>query len=136
MKKTAIKNLLVALLIAGVAGCATLSPEQVAALQERASKRVTCVKGEDCEIKWGRAIAWVVRHSEWKIQTQTDNIIQTFGPSTQINTTASAFVVNKVPLGDGSYEIGMGSSCGNIFGCIPDALTLRASFNHFVLEGQ
>jgi hypothetical protein len=114
-------------------GCATMTPEQRAALQANASRRIFCVKGDDCDTKWGRAVAWVSRNSAWKIQTQTDSLIQTFGPSTRGNSTASAFVVNKVPIGDGRHEIAMNSACGNIFGCIPDAIALKAHFNSYVL---
>lgn len=110
-----------------------MTPEQRTALQAKAERRIVCAKGDDCEAKWGRAITWVVRNSEWKIQTQTENIIQTFGPSTQFNSTANAFTVNKVPLGEGRYEITIGAGCGNLFGCIPDPMVQKASFNGFVL---
>ena len=114
-------------------GCATMTPEQRTALQANASRKIVCIKGDDCDTKWGRAVVWVSRNSAWKIQTQTDNLIQTFGPSTRVNSTDSAFVVNKVPIGDGRYEITMNSACGNMFGCFPDAIALKAHFNSYVL---
>jgi hypothetical protein len=75
--------------------------------------------------------AWVSRNSEWKIQTQTDSLVQTFGPSDR-NSTASAFVVNKIPIGGERYEITMRSACTNMFGCVPEPLILKAHFTSYV----
>ncbi|ALA60181.1 hypothetical protein [Nitrospira moscoviensis] len=119
------------LLVSILAACTTLTPEQELHLKTIAATPVVCSKGDDCEMKWGRAIAWISRNSQWKIQTQTDNIIQTYTPIGA--SAASGFLVNKVPLGDGRYEIMMTSGCANFIGCIPDATTLRARFNEFVL---
>lgn len=114
-------------------GCSTMTPEQKVALEQNAARPVICSKGDDCDVKWGRALSWVLKNSSWKIQSQSDNLIQTFTP---INASAaSGFIVNKVPLGNGQFQIVMTSGCDNFLGCIPDAITLKASFNQFV-DGQ
>lgn len=110
--------------------CTTLSPEQQAALQQQALRQIICSKGNDCDEKWGRAVAWIARNSQWKIQMQNDYLIQTY--TAVGGSPASSFLVNKVPLGDGRFHITMTSGCDNIFGCIPDAVTLRARFHEFV----
>lgn len=114
-----------------LSGCATLTPEQQAQLEKDATQQITCTKGDDCEVKWGRAITWISRNSQWKIQTQNDSMIQTYTPINQ--SAASGFLVNKIPLGNGVYEIAMTSGCDNLLGCIPNATELKASFNRFVI---
>lgn len=114
----------------GLTGCVTMTPEQQAQLQRDAAIQITCTKGDDCDEKWSRAVAWISQNSSYKIQTQTDSLIQTFTPTG--GTTSNGFLVNKVALGKGTYQITMSSACDNPFGCIPDAQTLRASFNPFV----
>lgn len=114
-------------------GCATMTPQQKADLERIANRQIICTKGSDCDEKWGRAIVWVSNNSGWKIQTQTDNLISTFGPSDRVNTTANAFQVNKVPLGNDRYQIVINGRCGNIFGCVPDTLSQIANFNQYVL---
>ena len=117
-----------------LSGCVTLTPEQKAELERQAAQQVTCTKGDDCEVKWGRALTWISQNSQWKIQTQNDNMIQTYTPINQ--SAASGFLVNKVPLGNGVYEITMASGCDNLLGCIPNATELKASFNRFVLGAE
>lgn len=114
----------------GLTGCVTMTPEQQAQLQRDAAVQITCTKGDDCDEKWSRAVAWVSQTSSYKIQMQTESLIQTFTATG--GTPSSGFLVNKVALGKGTYQISMSSACDNVFGCIPDAQTLRGSFNRFV----
>ncbi len=114
-----------------LAGCTTLTPEQKAQIQANANRKVTCTKGADCDMKWGRAITWVTQNSQWKIQMQNDYVIQTYTPINQ--SAASGFLVNKVPIDTENFEITMTSGCDNLLGCIPDATTLRAAFNNFLI---
>lgn len=114
-----------------VCGCATMSPERSAELQRMAAQPIICEKGQDCEIKWGRSILWITRNSHWKLRQQTDQLITTEGP---FDTTDAAFTVNKVPIGNDRYQIVMDCWCGNLFGCIPDLLSLKADFTQFVLQ--
>jgi hypothetical protein len=120
--------LLIAFLSAS--GCTTLTPEQQAQLQKDASMKITCMKGDDCDMRWGRAIAWISQNSRWKIQSESDFLIQTYTSSR--SSTASSFVLNKVPMGNDMFEINMTSGCANWLGCTPNATELKATFNRFV----
>jgi hypothetical protein len=100
-------------------------------MEKDAAQKVTCTKGADCEVKWGRAITWISQNSQWKIQTQNENMIQT--DTAGGGSPASHFLVNKVLRGKGLYEITMMSGCDNFIGCEPDATYLKASFNRFVV---
>jgi hypothetical protein len=114
-----------------LSGCVTMTPEQQARLQADANQKITCMKGSDCDMKWGRAVAWISQNSHWKIQMQSDHLIQTY--TAVGNSSYSGFLVNKVPIDTDTFEIVMSSGCANMFGCIPDATTLRAKFNNFII---
>jgi hypothetical protein len=115
-----------------LSGCA-LTPDQ-GELERHAANKIIRTLGDDCDVKWRRAITWVSQNSQWKIQTQNDNLIQTHPPINR--SAASGFLVNKVPLGHKIYEISMTSGCDNLLGCIPNATGLKASFNRFVLSAE
>lgn len=115
-------------LLLTLAGCAQSPPNPY--LAASASRNVTCVQGPDCESKWSRALQWVLANSSWKIQIQTDQMIQTFGPGNR--SPSSAFVITKTTNGNGAYNINFTSACDNIFGCFPSSLELKASFNNAV----
>lgn len=110
-----------------LSGCKTVPPEQ---LEQEASQQITCTTGEDCEVKWGRAIDWINRNSHWTIRNRTDFMIQTY-PSVG-GSAASSFLVTKLSLGSGVYKIAMTSECDNFLACRPSTTELRASFNRFV----
>lgn len=132
--KTALITLLIVCAGSLVGGCASMTPEQAAQLQREAMIQITCTKGDDCDEKWSRAIGWISQNSSYKIQTQNDYILQTFNSTD--GSTSSAFLVNKIAMGKGTYQITLSSGCDNAFGCIPDALALKASFNKFVAGTQ
>lgn len=117
-----------------IGGCAAripLTPQEQAQIQANANRKITCTKGEDCDLKWGRAITWVSQNSRWKIQLQNDYLIQTY--TSMDGSPRSSFLVNKIPIDNGQSEIVMSSGCGNVFGCVPDATILLASFNNFII---
>jgi hypothetical protein len=101
------------------------------ALLASAQRPVTCSGADDCSAKWSRAVNWVIQNSSWKIQTQTDQLIQTYGPGR--DDPSSAFTITKVYDGKGTSSIQYSSACSNIFGCIPNGLKLQASFNDYVM---
>jgi hypothetical protein len=115
-----------ALCSAVLTGCSTLSPAQQAALGAEASKRILCSDGEDCSVKWGRALQWTVNNATYSISAQTDSLIQTRGPEEY--GTSAGFTITKVPLGGGQSEIRISGACANMFGCIPSLVESRASF--------
>ena len=114
-----------------LAGCTTLTHQQEAQIQANANRRVTCSKGADCDTKWGRAVAWISQNSRWKIQIQNEHMIQTY--TAVGGSPSSSFLVNKVPVDNDTFEIVMTSGCDNIFGCTPDAATLKAMFTNFLI---
>lgn len=117
-----------------LSGCKTVTPEQQTQLEKDAALQITCTTGEDCEVKWGRAIAWINRNSHWRIQTQNDFMIQTY-PSFR-GSAASSFLVTKLPSGSGVYKITMTSECGTFPDCRPSTTELSAKFNRFVVGGM
>lgn len=112
-------------------GCSTalMSKQQISYLSSEANKPIYCEGGENCEIKWSRAIMWISQYSHWKIRVQSDSLITTEGP---FDTVHAAYQVQKVPLGNNKYSIDMSLGCGNPFGCVPSTLELKASFVQFV----
>lgn len=125
---------LIILAILLLTGCASnysrLTPEQKENTKKNAAIKVTCREGSDCSEKWSRAINWVVQVSQWKIQTQTDNLIQTFGSVNQ--SMFSAFTVNKTAISPGIYEIKIEAGCSNMIGCDQEPAIWKALFNLYV----
>jgi hypothetical protein len=107
---------------ADLAGCIT------AAEQSAPIRPITCKAGADCDEKWSRAGAWISINAARKIETRTDQIIQTTG-----HDTSPAFMVTKVATTPGNYEINFAGDCANPFGCIPTVAQSRARFENFVL---
>lgn len=119
-------------MIAFLSGCATtLTPEQKAEFEKYAAQQVTCTEGDDCDVKWGKARTWVLKYSGWKIEILTNSIIQTYGP---YNDRVSAYVINKVPIGNRRHKITIYVTCNNLFGCKPEPLIATALFNAFILD--
>lgn len=110
---------------AAVGGCVS-----TAAQPQRPLPPITCKKGSDCDMKWSRAVTWVSRNAGYKIQTQTDALIQTFGPVG--DDTELAVTVNKTMVSPNSYEIAAKMSCGNMLGCLPQPYNALRQFISFV----
>ncbi|TAN71595.1 MAG: hypothetical protein EPN17_00895 [Methylobacter sp.] len=123
------KKLILILGLLVLASC--VNPEKQALLSKVANQSIICGTIDDCEVKWGRSILWITQNSHWKIRQQTEQLITTEGP---LDSTEAAFVVNKIPLGGGKYQIDIQAACGNPFGCVPETLDLRADFVQFVLS--
>jgi hypothetical protein len=95
---------------------------------------ITCKAGPDCDAKWSRAISWITTNSYWKIQSQTDQLIQT---SNSVGSTPHpSFTVTKLAKENGIYEITFAGACDNSIGCDPTVAESRASFARFVLAAQ
>ena len=117
---------LTAAVLVASAGCMTA--EQRAAYQQSASRQLVCDGKDQCDIAWGRAVAWISMNCRFKIHTQTDLVVETEGPLPSPSTDI-ACRANRVPLGHDRAEIDFAASCGNIFGCVPDVLEVRARFS-------
>jgi hypothetical protein len=91
---------------------------------------ITCTNKNDCDAKWSRAVSWIASNSSWKIQTQTDFLIQTYN---SINDSAApSFTITKVAQPNGTFQITFDGGCANIFGCVPTVAESRARFAEFV----
>lgn len=106
-----------------LAGCATQPMDPVTAYY--ANEPITCAAGSECEEMWSRAVMWVVRNSETKIQIQTDNLIETYNPSKSVVT---AYSVTMTAVGSGRYEILLKAACSNMFVCDPNPALQKAAF--------
>jgi hypothetical protein len=124
------KIIFLCIFIAFLSGCETSSSQQKATLEMDASRPVTCQQGSDCEIKWSRAMHWAHSNSHWKLRIATDSLITTEGP---MDTDEAAFSIAKVAHGKGQYSIDFRAACGNIFGCVPTLLELKAGFVNAVM---
>ena len=92
---------------------------------------ITCQTGADCEAKWSRAISWLTTHSQLKIQTQSDYLIQTYNSIDA--STSLAFTITRVATGQpGIYQISFAAGCDNFIGCFPTPEEARAGFAAFV----
>jgi hypothetical protein len=112
-----------------LAGCSTQG--QVSGnTMEQATAPLTCTNKAECDAWWARAQVWVSNHSEYKLQTVTDSIIQTAGPSG--GKRALAYQITKTPSNEGTATIGFAAHCDNMFGCEPNPWEAGASFKQFV----
>jgi len=73
----------------------------------------SCQGAEDCEVRWGKALRWVLDHNG-RLAQQTDTFIAT-APIQQ--TGEDYFQVSRIPVGDGRYDIEMKMECANAFSC-------------------
>lgn len=126
-----IRILIIAISLLCLFGCApkqaTMPPTLLAALKAKVKTPIICNNDNDCDEMWGKAVYWVSINSHWKIQTQTPNLILTYGPGSEYS--YLAFQVNKVPLGSGRNQILMKAWCGdNFVACKEDPLVAMANF--------
>lgn len=99
-----------------------------------AAREVTCVGADDCDVKWGRAVQYVLDHGAYRIQLQTDAMIQTAGPTP--NSPDLAIVINRIPLGEGRQRFELRGGCDNMFGCSPSVDYAKAFFVRAVMDGK
>jgi len=91
---------------------------------------VLCVGKAQCDIYWQRAQAWVANNSEYRLQTVTDTIIETQGPT--LGRTPLAFRVTRVPDDKDGARIFVLASCGNAVGCSPAPSDAVVAFKRFL----
>ena len=95
-------------------------------LRVRANVPVICQSREECEVAWGRAVAWVSSTCGWKVKNQTDYLIETEGPikgEAQV-----ACRVNRVPLDATRARFELVASCGEAWVCDDRILAAEADF--------
>lgn len=110
------KKLFVAALLLTLAGCA--SPAQRAQDQREMNASIpTCRTQKQCEAIWSAASTWVSAHCGMKIQTETENLIETFNSPPYSPLTSCK--VSKVQGPGHMFALDMYVACANIFGCQP-----------------
>lgn len=115
-----------------LAGCST-SGQIAGETMEQATAPLTCTNKAECDAWWARAQVWVSNHSEYKLQTVTDSIIQTAGPSG--GKRALAYQITKTPSNEGTATVGFAAHCDNMLGCEPNPWKAGADFKQFVRGG-
>lgn len=112
-----------------LSGCSQVRFSEPAANPE-AAEPVLCATASQCEIYWQRAQAWVANNSPYRLQTVTDAVIETDGPTpTQ---TRLAFRITKVPDNTGGARIYAVAACSNVYACSPTPTEAIAAFKRFV----
>lgn len=124
------KGFLVLALAAGLSGCAAMQEQQAAFNSEFQRTIPVCEGQEQCEMAWAHARNWVIQNCGMKIQNITDTYIETYGSTT----TALACRVMGQPQGPGSWAMVITTTCGNMFGCVPDARQSALRFNREVSQ--
>jgi hypothetical protein len=113
-------------------GCATgVNPAQ---REEIERTRPVCTAGADCDAKWDAAQLWIVHNAGFKLQTNTNVVLQTYGPSQEASqSTRIAATVTREPNGQPhQFWIRARLSCGNMFGCTPELFPTLLDFNRTV----
>jgi hypothetical protein len=127
MKKTLLATLCVL-----AAGCSTSGPINPDVMQI-ATTPLTCSGQTECDLWWQRAQTWVTQHSRYKIETDTDTLIQTTGPDG--GKRALAYQITRTQNDDGSATIGFAAHCDSALGCKPNPWEAGADFKAFVRSG-
>lgn len=123
MRKLVVLGLSIAL-----AGCASVQ-EQQSANRALFEETIPVCRGEaSCKMGWAVARNWVIQNCGMKIQNITDTYIETYGSTS----TALACRVMGEPRGADSWAMVIRTSCGNLFGCVPNAMESAIRFNREV----
>jgi len=94
---------------------------------------IKCASKDECDAKWGRALAWVSQNSSFKIRLASDLLITTEGPIDEFGyRSLSSFIINRIPEGGGVYRIEFSSACVSTPSCAPSHDELLASFGAYV----
>jgi hypothetical protein len=115
--------------------CGCITAEQQASLAEP-PKPITCHSGNDCNAKWSRANAWVAEHSKYKVESSSESLIQTSGPSTFETDPSPSYKVTKVATGPAEYSIEFTGACDSIFPCTPTVPVAQADFTQSLQTAQ
>ncbi|HEY4216183.1 MAG TPA: hypothetical protein VGM67_03540 [Gemmatimonadaceae bacterium] len=112
--------------VLALAACVPLKPLMLG--PAAGAPPVTC--DTDCNKDWDRARFWVVKHSQLKIETANDVLVETYSPADAAP--SYGFSVIKDPAGAGRFTIRLSMHCGTPLGCDPSQSDIAAAFNYFV----
>ena len=107
-----------------LSGCAPMPAPKEAA------DPVLCTSKAQCDVFWQRAQAWVANNSEYRLETVTDTVLETYGPLA--GRTGLAFRITKVPDDKEGARIYVLPACNNAFGCSPTPAAAITDFKWFV----
>ena len=112
-----------------VCSCASTPWAEVQAQRARIeATRPTCEGEKDCQVKWETAQLYVVKNVDYRIETATSVLIETWPSSNS----ALAMTVTKEPLGGGRYRFEARAWCGSPFGCSRPPEEVVLGFNESV----
>jgi hypothetical protein len=112
----------------GLPGCLPITAALWSQLSDRAKEPVTCATKDECDAAWQKAIEWVSQRCAFRIQTQTETLVETEGPQPWPSNDV-ACRLDRVSTGAGATQLEITARCGNYFGCVPEPLYLRAAFH-------
>jgi hypothetical protein len=115
--------------------CGCITAEQQASVAEPA-KPITCHAGADCDAKWSRAKAWITDHSKYKVETSSETLMQTSGPTTFETDPSLKYKVAKIAMGPREYTIEFTGGCDSIFACTPTVQAAQAEFTESILAAE
>jgi hypothetical protein len=121
----------VLVLCLGLAGCLAIAVPLRLDVASRAARPAVCVTREECDAAWAKAVEWVSQRCAFKIQTQTNELVETAGPSDAPSTDV-ACRLDRVPDPEaeaGTARLELTPRCGNWFECDPERTYLQAAFN-------
>ncbi|TDB57250.1 PDZ domain-containing protein [Photorhabdus khanii] len=114
-----------------LSGCAPSSER--AKQQDEINKTIPiCKSDKQCEAAWSGARQWVNQNCGMKIQTYSNDYIETYNSIGSSPKTACQ--VNKLLSPDGLIGIQIMISCANMFGCVPDQYESVIKFNKDINE--
>ncbi|WP_116135752.1 hypothetical protein [Trinickia diaoshuihuensis] len=125
----AIGPVLACLAFAGCAATNRVDPDTMLI----AAQPLVC-RADECTLWWQRAREWVTGHTQYALQTDTSQTIETSGPTG--GSGEPAFQVTRARNPDGSSTIGFAAHCDRpAAGCRPDPWNAAADFKQFVRSG-
>jgi hypothetical protein len=128
-------SLVCALLVltCGCSGITTSGVRTALLPAEGIGNEVICEEAT-CAEQWQRAQLWLAKHSNMKIQTSTEVLLQTYNPPSNSGSTYS-FTVTREPLGNGQYRIFMEAPCNGMM-CSPKVEEIKKAFYYYVQTGK
>lgn len=125
-----IGSVLACALVAGCASTNQVDPETM----QIAAQPLVC-RADQCTLWWQRARQWITAHTQYPLQTDTNQAIETAGPAG--GSGAPAFQVTLARNPDGTSTIGFAAHCDRpLAGCRPDPWRAAADFKVFVRSGS
>jgi hypothetical protein len=110
-----------------LSGCAAQLPRDVT---DAAMAPMYCRGKVQCDRAWQAAQAYIAMHGEYRLQTTTDTVIQTYGPMP--NQVQLAYMAIKEPIGPEDAQIKVTARCANLFGCTKPPMQAMADFKQYV----